>query len=56
MITGNDLIELPSAYKNADAVQAQMEEFKLGTIVDKIMPHGSIMAGDWQKNAKWRKK
>lgn len=50
-----DISELPSAYKNADSVRKQMEEFNLGTVVDEILPYGSIMAGDWQKNAPWRK-
>lgn len=55
--SGNiDITELPSAYKNAAAVQEQMAEFGLGRVVDKILPYGSIMAGDWQKDAPWRKK
>ena len=51
-----DITELPSAYKNADSVKAQMQEFGLGNIVDEVLPYGSIMAGDWQKNAPWRNK
>lgn len=51
-----DVTELPSAYKNAAAVRAQMDEFGLGTVIDEVMPYGCIMAGDWQKNAPWRKK
>lgn len=51
-----DISELPSAYKNAATVQAQMKEFGLGEVVDRIMPYGCIMAGDWQKDAPWRKK
>lgn len=51
-----DISELPSAYKNADAVRAQMDEFKLCEVLDEVMPYGCIMAGDWQKNAPWRKK
>jgi len=55
--SGNiDTSELPSAYKNAQSVQDQMEEFGLGEVVDRIMPYGCIMAGDWQKDAPWRKK
>ncbi len=50
-----DISELPSAYKNAEAVQRQMEEFGLGTVVDRILPYGCIMAGDWKKDAPWRK-
>ena len=51
-----DVTELPSAYKNAAAVQKQMEQFGLGEVVDRIMPYGCIMAGDWQVNAPWRRK
>ena len=51
-----DITELPSAYKNAKAVRAQMDEFNLGTVIDEVMPYGCIMAGDWQKNAPWKVK
>lgn len=51
-----DISELPSAYKNAASVTAQMKEFGLGEVVDEIMPYGCIMAGDWEKDAPWRKK
>ncbi|GAA3510181.1 RtcB family protein [Aquimarina addita] len=51
-----DITELPSAYKNAETVRNQMEEFGLGTVIDEVMPYGSIMAGDWQKNAPWKKR
>ncbi|NER17356.1 RtcB family protein [Spongiivirga citrea] len=51
-----DVSELPSAYKNAKAVRNQMDEFGLGTVIDEIMPYGCIMAGDWEKNAPWRKR
>jgi tRNA-splicing ligase RtcB len=51
-----DISELPSAYKNAANVKAQMKKFNLGTVVDEIMPYGCIMAGDWLKDAPWRKK
>jgi tRNA-splicing ligase RtcB (3'-phosphate/5'-hydroxy nucleic acid ligase) len=50
-----DISELPSAYKNAQTVQAQMQEFNLGEVVDEIMPYGCIMAGDWEADAPWRK-
>ena len=49
-----DITELPSAYKNAAAVQEQMKTFGLGEVVDKILPYGCIMAGDWQKDAPWK--
>jgi len=51
-----DASELPSAYKNADQVKRDMEGFGLATVVDRIQPYGSIMAGDWEKDAPWRKK
>lgn len=51
-----DISELPSAYKNAQTVKSQIQEFGLGEIVDEILPYGCIMAGDWQRNAPWRKK
>lgn len=52
----HDLSELPSAYKNAASVQADMEKFKLASVVDRVMPYGSIMAGDWEQDAPWKKK
>ncbi len=51
-----DISELPSAYKNAQNVRNQMEEFGLGEVIDEVIPYGCIMAGDWQKNAPWKKK
>src|ERR1700726_919580 len=51
-----DISELPGAYKNADSVRAQIEEYGLADIVDTIEPIGCVMAGDWQRNAPWRKK
>lgn len=51
-----DISELPSAYKNAETVRNQMEEYGLGEVIDEVMPYGSIMAGDWQKNAPWKVK
>ena len=41
-----DISELPSAYKDAEALRRQIERFQLGTIVDEILPYGCIMAGD----------
>ncbi len=49
-----DISELPSAYKNAESVKRQMSDFKLGEVVDEILPYGCIMAGDWQINAPWK--
>lgn len=51
-----DISELPSAYKNADAVRDQMTEFGLGKVQNEIIPYGCIMAGDFEKNAPWKKK
>lgn len=49
-----DISELPSAYKSAQTVRAQMTEFGLAEVVDEITPFGCIMAGDWERNAPWR--
>ena len=55
--SGNvDISELPSAYKPARTVQEQMARFGLADVVDRILPFGSIMAGDWERDAPWRKK
>lgn len=51
-----DVSELPSAYKDAESVKKQMQEFNLGEVIDEIMPYGCIMAGDWQKDAPWKNK
>ena len=51
-----DITELPTAYKNANSVREQMDEFGLGNVVDEVVPYGCIMAGDWQKNAPWKKR
>ena len=37
-------------------MREQMAEFELGKVVDEVLPYGCIMAGDWQKNAPWRKR
>jgi len=31
-----------------------MKEFGLGKVVDRIMPYGCIMAGDWLQDAPWK--
>lgn len=41
-----DASELPSSYKPAAAVTAQIEDFGLAEIVDQIDPYGCIMAGE----------
>ncbi|MGF3027466.1 RtcB family protein [Methylobacterium aquaticum] len=50
-----DHSELPSAYKDAAAVRAQIDKYDLARVVDEITPCGSIMAGDWERDAPWRK-
>ncbi len=55
--SGNiDISELPSAYKDAESVKEQMKLFGLGEIVDEITPFGCIMAGNWEKDAPWKRK
>lgn len=44
-----DISELPGAYKDAQEVQRQIEHFELAKIVNKILPLGSIMAGEVEK-------
>jgi len=46
-----DVSELPSAYKNAGQVQEQIRKHRLATINSRILPLGSIMAGE----VKWKK-
>ncbi|MEO0733084.1 MAG: RtcB family protein, partial [Bacteroidota bacterium] len=53
---GIDVTELPSAYKNATTVQAQMAEFGLGEVVDRILPYGCIMAGDNYRGRRRKKR
>jgi tRNA-splicing ligase RtcB (3'-phosphate/5'-hydroxy nucleic acid ligase) len=51
-----DVSESPLAYKSADQVRAQIEQFGLADVVGLIQPKGCIMAGDydkpWQRKAK----
>lgn len=51
-----DISELPSAYKDAATVRAQIEQFELCEVIEEIQPYGCIMAGDWEKNAPWKRK
>jgi tRNA-splicing ligase RtcB (3'-phosphate/5'-hydroxy nucleic acid ligase) len=51
-----DVSELPAAYKNAASVRRQITEYGLAEVVDIIEPVGSIMAGDWQRDAPWKKR
>jgi len=50
-----DVSELPSAYKNAQTVQDQMNEFDLGEVEDMIMPYGCIMAGGSDFIPNWKR-
>ena len=55
--SGNvDITELPSAYKPASSIRAAMERFQLARVVAEIDPFGCIMAGDWERDAPWRRK
>ncbi len=51
-----DESELPSAYKDASSIISSIKENQLTHIVDKVIPYGSIMAGDWEKDAPWHNK
>ena len=53
-----DASELPSSYKPAAAVEAQIKEFGLAEIEDRIDPYGCIMAGElprFQRRGKGRR-
>jgi len=50
-----DFSELPQAYKNAASVRSQIAAYGLGEMIDEVIPYGSIMAGDWESEAPWRK-
>ena len=55
---GIDPSELPSSYKDAASVIRQIERFGLATVVDRIEPHGCLMAGDlppfWKRGKRRR--
>ena len=51
-----DVSELPSVLKSADRVRADMARFGLADVVDGVRPSGSIMAGDWEADAPWRRR
>lgn len=48
-----DISELPSAYKNADDVKKQINQFDLAQNIDEVQPFGCIMAGHIEEH--WRK-
>ena len=54
--TRTDISELPLAYKSAATVRRQIKDYGLAEVVDMIEPIGCIMAGDWQRDAPWRRK
>lgn len=33
-----------------------IEKHQLAEIVDTVVPNGTIMAGDWERDAPWRRK
>ncbi len=54
--SGNiDLSELPSAYRPAVTVGAQIARFDPAEVGDKLRPNGGIMAGDRERDAPWRR-
>jgi tRNA-splicing ligase RtcB len=51
-----DVSELPGDYKSAAMMRRQIDKFGLARVVDTVEPYGCIMAGDWQRDAPWRRK
>lgn len=51
-----DPSELPEAYKNAAQVTGQIDAHGLAVVADRVLPAGSMMAGDWEEEAPWRVK
>ncbi|MEM9027486.1 MAG: RtcB family protein [Pseudomonadota bacterium] len=51
-----DVSESPMAYKSADQVAAQIDEFGLADVVARITPKGCLMAGDYDKPWMTKKK
>lgn len=49
-----DTSELPSSYKSAEQVERQINKHNLARIVDRVLPGGTIMAGEVEQF--WRKK
>ena len=43
------------ASQNATSVRSPIEKYGLCEVIDEVIPYGSIMAGDWQADAPWRK-
>ena len=56
-ITGKTLLAWgykPGGWFGA-TVRRQIAHYGLAEIVDEIVPLGCIMAGEWQRNAPWRR-
>ncbi|HUF62598.1 MAG TPA: RtcB family protein [Verrucomicrobiales bacterium] len=51
-----DLSETPVAYKDAEDVRAQIEQFGLAEVVAEIRPLGCIMAGEYEGPAPWMRR
>ncbi|MEY9719309.1 tRNA-splicing ligase RtcB [Sinorhizobium fredii] len=51
-----DLSELPSAYKSPEKVREQLDQFGLAKVIDTVLPHGSIMAGEQYQPWKHKKR
>lgn len=55
-IGDTDVTELPGAYKSSRYVTDIIEKDRLANIVERVIPYGSIMAGDLSMHQPWRKK
>lgn len=51
-----DPSELPGSYKSAALIEKVIREEKLANIMDRVIPYGSIMAGEHDKDAHWKVK
>ena len=51
-----DVSELPTAYKDAATTRRRIAEYGLAEVVDLIEPIGCIMAGDWMRPFRTRKR
>jgi len=49
-----DVSELPSAYKDPDAVRGQIAKYGIGRVIDEVLPAGSMMAGELDEP--WKRK
>lgn len=51
-----DLSETPIAYKNPNQIKEQIQQFNLANIIGEIKPLGCLMAGEFRRFGKRRKK